>query len=129
MFPTSIPRRSSLNRKRSERRRTPAEDGIIHFAMVAPLYFHLRQKDTSVQVMWAQMSSPDASSDPAKKICLMNSDLNVLIPGNLIPPSMSQNRRMAHLPWVEGKSTIFISSTEYEAIRMNCPPLTGGEYF
>ena len=88
LFLTSIPRWSNRSRRRSDRRCIPAKklfyiSSCPHFTIYAIPSFQACW--TSVQVMWAQTSSPEAISDPAKLFFRsLNSDLKniILIPGN-----------------------------------------------
>ena len=106
LFLTSIPRWSNRSRRRSDRRCIPAKklfyiSSCPHFIYLSPCphfiylspYPHFTIYSipsfqacwTSVQVMWAQTSSPEAISDPAKLFFRsLNSDLKniILIPGN-----------------------------------------------
>ena len=88
MFDTSIPRWSSLNRKRSGWNRTPATGGEIHVARFSNL------DDTSDHVLWAQISSPEFISDPAHFLCL-----RILILRYHYDPGQFNS---TDLPWVEG---------------------------
>ena len=78
LFLTSIPRWSNRSRRRSDRRCIPAKklfyiSSCPHFIYLSPCpHFTIYAIPsfqacwTSVQVMWAQTSSPEAISDPAK---------------------------------------------------------------